>query len=78
MAKNKYIDAQTFKDFVVNQDRLIEVLNHRTDTLQTSINKINNSITELAVETSWLKKILWAIFSVTAISWITSLMISLR
>ena len=78
MAKNKYIDAQTFKDFVVNQDRLIEVLNHRTDTLQTSINKINNSITELAVETNWLKKILWAIFSVTAISWVTSLMISLR
>lgn len=73
----KYIEAQTFKDFVENQNRLIDVLNHRTDTLQDSINKINRSVIELTIETSWLKKLLWAIFSVTAISWVTSLLIAI-
>lgn len=69
----RYIEAKTFEEFCCNQNKLIEVLNHRTDTLQGHIINIENNLGKMKVDTAWTKKILLAIFSITAIALISSL-----
>jgi len=62
--RDKYIDAKTFQEFCCNQNTLIQVLNHRTDTLQVTLSTIQNDV-------EWIKKIMWGIFGVTALALIT-------
>jgi uncharacterized membrane protein len=64
--KNRYIDAVTFEDFCTNQKILIEIFNHR-------ITGIEKSIINIKTDLSWAKKILWAIFGVIIVSFMTTL-----
>lgn len=59
--RETYIDAKTFKDFCINQDKLIDILNHRMTTMEGNIGVIKNDV-------SWTKKLLWAILGVTIVS----------
>ena len=54
----KYIDAREFGDFKVNQDRMIEVLNHNMTLLTDQSKKISESNIRLANDVGWLKKIM--------------------
>lgn len=54
----KYINAKTFEEFCFNQDRLIDVLNHRMTDLSIVIKEIRTDVT-------WLKKLLWVIVGVS-------------
>jgi len=53
----KYINAKTFEQFCVNQKQLIDILNHNMTKIQTDVN--------------WIKKLLWVIFGVVAVSFIS-------
>jgi len=67
MAKNNnYINAKTFGEFCTNQERLIDILNHR----MTSIEK---SMIAIKTDVAWTKKILFAILGVVVVSFFTLL-----
>jgi len=59
----QYIDAKTFADFNQNQNRLIEILNH-------NMTRMDKTISNVQTDVSWVKKILWAIFSVAIASFV--------
>jgi len=52
-----YINAKTFKDFCKNQKKLIDILNH--------------NMTKIQVDVAWIKKILWIIFGVVIVSFLS-------
>ena len=60
----KYIQAKTFEDFCSNQNKLVELLNHRTEILE-------HHLIEIKGDVGWTKKILWAIFGLAAASFFT-------
>ena len=62
----KYIQAKTFEDFCLNQNKLIEILNHKTEILE-------NHLIGLKTDVSWIKKILWSIFGLVIASFVTIL-----
>lgn len=53
-----YIDAKTFADFKLNQDKLIEVLNHNMTKLSEQSEKTARSNIKLSNDVQWLKKIM--------------------
>lgn len=61
---NNYIKAHTFEDFCTNQEELIKILNHRMTNMETNMATIKNDV-------SWTKKILWGIFGVLSLSFLT-------
>jgi len=52
--KENYIKAKNFQDFCTNQEKLIDILNHRMTSVEGSLISIKNDV-------FWLKKLLWAI-----------------
>jgi len=62
----RYIEAKTFEDFCTNQDKLINILNHR----MTSIEK---SMVAIKIDVGWTKKLLFAILGVVIVSFFTIL-----
>jgi hypothetical protein len=62
----RYIEAKTFEEFCCNQNKLIEILNHRTD-------KLERHIISIKTDVSWTKKLLWSIFGVTVLALIVNL-----
>lgn len=54
----KYISPKCFQDFCTNQEKLIEILNHRMTGMETSMMAIK-------VDVGWLKKLLWAIVGIS-------------
>jgi hypothetical protein len=48
----KYLQPSEFKDFCTNQEKLIEILNHR-------MTGIEKSMFSIKTDVSWLKKLLW-------------------
>ncbi len=58
MAKNKYIDAETFQEFKVNQEKLIEILNHNMTNMAEQSKLTANSNIKLSNDVQWLKKIM--------------------
>ena len=64
--KDKYIDAKTFKQFSINQDRLINILNHRMTGME-------ESMIAIQVDVGWTKKILMAILGTAIVSLFTIL-----
>lgn len=63
---NKYIDAKTFKEFSINQNRLINILNHRMTGME-------ESMITIQVDVGWTKKILMAILGTAIVSFFTIL-----
>ena len=61
---NNYIDAKTFSAFCNNQDKLIDIFNHR-------ISKLEENTAMIKVDVSWTKKILWAILGVIIVNCVT-------
>lgn len=53
-----YIDAKTFNDFKLNQDKLIEVLNHNMTELTKQSDLTAKSNIRLSNDVKWLKKIM--------------------
>lgn len=64
--KNNYIDAKIFGDFCSNQEKLIDILNHR-------MTGIEESMITIKTDVSWTKKLLWAILGVIVVSFVTVL-----
>jgi len=64
--KNNYIDAKIFGDFCSNQEKLIDILNHR-------MTGIEESMITIKTDVSWTKKLLWAILGVVVVSFVTVL-----
>lgn len=64
--KNNYIDAKIFGDFCSNQEKLIDILNHR-------MTGIEKSMITIKTDVSWTKKLLWAILGVVVVSFVTVL-----
>lgn len=54
----RYLQPKQFKDFCENQEKLIEILNHRMTGMETSMMAIK-------VDVGWLKKLLWAIVGIS-------------
>jgi hypothetical protein len=52
----KYIDAKTFEDFKINQEKLINVLNHNMTDLTKQSKKTADSNIKLSNDVNWLKK----------------------
>ena len=50
----RYIEAKTFKDFCLNQEQLIQILNHRMTGIETAMISIKTDV-------CWLKRLLWII-----------------
>ena len=44
--KGEYVKARTFKDFCLNQEKLIDILNH--------------NFTEMNVDVKWIKRLLFS------------------
>jgi hypothetical protein len=68
---NKYIEAKTFEQFCDNQKELINILNHNMTKLERNINKMGNMVMKLGNDVNWIKKLLWVIFGVVAVSFIS-------
>lgn len=66
MTRKSYIEAKTFEDFCHNQKQLIEILNH-------NVTKIEKNMIIIKNDVMWTKKILWAIFGVIIVSFISIL-----
>ncbi len=65
----KYLKPQEFKDFCTNQERLIDILNHRMTGIESSMISIKNDV-------GWLKKLLWVIVGI-AVTFFTTAIIKL-
>lgn len=61
MNSNSYIKAETFQQFCTNQDKLIDILNHRMTNISSSVDKMGNSMGIMKNDVGWLKKGLWVI-----------------
>ena len=68
---SKYIKTETFEQFCENQKELINILNHNTTKMEGNINKMGNMIMKLVTDVSWIKKLLWVIFGVIVVSFIS-------
>ena len=68
---SKYIKTETFEQFCENQKELINILNHNTTKMEGNINKMGNMIMKLVTDVSWIKKLLWIIFGVIVVSFIS-------
>lgn len=66
MPRNNYIESKTFGDFCTNQEKLIDILNHR----MTSIEK---SMISIKTDVCWTKKLLGVILGVVVVSFMTIL-----
>jgi len=56
MSQN-YIKAKTFEDFKINQEKLIEILNHNMTELTKQTQMTAKSNIKLSNDVQWLKKI---------------------
>ena len=63
-----YITPKVFKDFCTNQEKLVEILNHRMTNVELNMQKMLNQMISIKTDVSWTKKILWAIFGVAIVS----------
>ena len=68
---SKYIKTETFEQFCENQKELINIFNHNTTKMEGNINKMGNMIMKLVTDVSWIKKLLWIIFGVIVVSFIS-------
>lgn len=68
MKNNVYLKVENFNDFCTNQNKLIEILNHRMTSMEEHVHVIKNDI-------GWAKKIMWAIFGVVALGLIENFVV---
>jgi hypothetical protein len=61
---DKYIKVKTFEDFYKNQKKLIDILNHNMTKMEVNMSTIKNDV-------CWMKKILWAIFGIVVVSFVS-------
>jgi len=59
--KDIYVKVESFTEFCRNQEKLIEILNHRMTNLEGDTKKIGNTLGMVRTDVSWLKKSLWVI-----------------
>ena len=62
----KYITVEEFSDFGVNQEKMIEVLNHSMTKLADAVVDIKEKLSELIGGFKVVKKIVWWILGIIA------------
>jgi hypothetical protein len=58
----EYIKPNEFRDFCTNQEKLIELLNHRMTKVEEHLGSLRVDIATIKTGDAWRNKILWLIF----------------